>query len=127
MPNQTGMPFEEWLRNPSGLLVNKPIGLRDIDMAIREGFGPPVDQKQWFDRMVLCIAALLRRGWRPMLYDGKAGAWLWTDRFDCPDEFGDGPEGVAAAAVTSWIAFGDSGGAEALRFATAIPPAHGCA
>jgi len=91
----------------------------EIDTAIRAGFS--CDQKEWHEAMQLCIAALLRRGWRPMLYDNSSGTWQWTDQFTWPDEFGDGPEGTAAAAVLSWVAFGDSGGATDLRIATELP------
>jgi transposase len=66
----------------------------DIDAAIRENF--VCDQKEWLEAMQLCIAALLRRGCRPALYDHETGAWKWTDWFTCPDEFGVGPEGIAA-------------------------------
>jgi hypothetical protein len=91
----------------------------EIDAAIRTGFD--CDQKAWHEAMRLCIVALLRRGWRPMLYDDASGAWQWTDRFTCPEEFGNGPEGITEAAVSSWVAFGDSGSAEDLRFATRLP------
>jgi hypothetical protein len=36
-------------------------------------------------------------------------------------EFGDGPQGIAEAAVLSCNAFRNSGGAEDLRFATKLP------
>jgi hypothetical protein len=51
----------------------------------------------------------------------ESGAWQWTDRFSYEPEVPDTPESIADAAITSWVAFGDSGGAEALRFATELP------
>jgi len=95
------------------------MSLREIDAAITEGFA--CDQREWHQAMRLCIEALLRRGWRLMLYGQEAGAWQRTDRFVWPDEFGDRPEGIANAVVASWVAFGDSGGAEDIRFATRLP------
>jgi hypothetical protein len=91
-----------------------------IDAAIREAFAFD-DYRDWQEAMRLCIAQLLRRGYKPALYSYESCSWGWTDRFTWPAEFGEGPEGIAAAAVQSWLAFGDSGGAEDLRFASELP------
>jgi len=56
-----------------------------------------------------------------MLFDKENQRWTWTDRFNGWEGNDDSPEGIAEAAVDSWAAFGDSGGAEGLRFATALP------
>ncbi len=97
----------------------------EIDAAIQEGFA--FDHNSgWNEAMRLCIASLIRRGWRPMLYNKAARKWEWTTRFNYFDDLespDDSPEGIANAAVTSWVAFGDSGGAEDLRFATRLPAA----
>jgi hypothetical protein len=120
---KTGMAFRDWLRVSSGFPAKDPISLMEIDAAIQEGFA--CGQNDWHEAMRLCIASLLRRGWRPMLYDKEFGTWEWTDRFNGLDEPGDGsPECIAGATVASWVAFGDSGGAEDLRFATRLPTAE---
>jgi len=110
-----------WPRVVELMEQQDPISLMDIDAEIQEGLAR--DQIDWHEAMCVCIASLLRRGRRPMLYDERSGTWQWTDQFTVPEMFGDGPEGIADAAVTSWVAFGDSGGAEDLRFATELPAA----
>jgi hypothetical protein len=115
-----GLGFREWLRQPTGLPMEGSISLRLIDSAIRENFEFE-DHKDWQEAMILSIAELLRRGYGQALYDRASGSWGWTDRFICPDEFGEGPEDIGAAVVQSWLAFGDSGGAEDLRFVTELP------
>jgi hypothetical protein len=114
----TGIAFEEWLKHPSGFPANDPISLMEIAAALTEGF--TCDQRQWHQAMRRCIEALLRRGWRPMLPD-QSGSWQWTNRFSYEPDVPDIPESISDAAVTSWVAFGDSGGAEDLRFATKLP------
>jgi len=117
------MAFREWVRRPTGLPTQGPITLMQIDSAIMQEFAFD-DHRDWQEAMRLCIAELLRRGYRPALYNYEASAWEWTDRFTWPEEFGgfgDGPEGIAAGAVQSWLAYGDSGGAEDLRLATELP------
>lgn len=65
---------------------------------------------------------------------GAASAWRASDAFTTmprrmavdgsvyvEGEFGDGPQGIAEAAVLSCNAFRNSGGAEDLRFATKLP------
>jgi hypothetical protein len=96
------------------------MSLMQIDAAIREEFVFD-DHRDWQEAMILFIVELLGRGYRPALYDHASCSWNWTDRFTWPEEFGEGPEGIAAAAIQSWLAFGDSGGAEDLRFATNLP------
>jgi hypothetical protein len=113
------MGFEEWLKHPSGFPANDPISLMEINAALTEAFA--CDQRQWHQAMRRCIEALLRRGLRPMLPD-ESGAWQWTNRFSYEPDVRDTPESIADAAVTSWVAFGDSGGAKDLRFATTLPP-----
>jgi len=114
------MAFREWVRRPTGPPTQGPISLMQIDAAIQNEFLFD-DPGDWQEAMRLCIAELLRRGYRPALYNYEARTWEWTDRFTWPEEFGEGPEGIAAAAVRSWLAFGDSGGAEDLRLATELP------
>ena len=119
---QTGLMFEEWLQQLSRMPPKDPIGLMDIEAALREGFaGEEFGQKQWIEGMRLCLTVLLQRGWRPLLYDNESNSWQWTDRFSCLSGFGEGPAGVAEAIVVSWQAFGDSGGAKDLWFATRLP------
>jgi hypothetical protein len=116
------MAFRDWLRNASGFPAKDPMSLMEIDATIREGFA--FDRySDWNEAMRLCIASLINRGWKPMLYNKEAGTWEWTDRFSYFDDWDsrdDSPEGIALAAVSSWVAFGDSGGAEDLRFATKL-------
>jgi hypothetical protein len=100
--------------------MQSPISLIQIDAAITGEFAFD-DNKDWQEAMRLCITELLRRGYKPALYNDRSESWEWTTRFTWPEEFGEGPEGIAAAAVQSWLAFGDSGGAEDLRFATELP------
>ena len=116
----TGMAFREWVRRPTGLPTQGPISLMQINAAIHNEFAFD-DHKDWQEAMRLCIAELLRRGYRPALYSYESGSWEWTDRFTCPTWFGEGSEGIAAAAVQSWLAFGASGGAEDFRFARELP------
>jgi hypothetical protein len=116
----TGVAFREWLRGGAGLPKQGPISLMQIDTAIRDEFAFD-NHKDWQEAMRLCIAELLRRGYGTALYNCESSSWEWTNRFTWPDEFGEGPEGIAAAAVQSWLAFGDSGRAEDLRFATELP------
>jgi len=113
------MAFREWVRRPTGPPTQGPISLMQFDAAIQNEFLFD-DHGDWQEAMRLCIAELLRRGYRPALCNYEARAWEWTDRFTWPEEFGEGPEGIAAAAQ-SWLAFGDSGGAEDLRLATELP------
>ena len=109
----TGVPIEDWLEGWCSAREKEIIGLRDIDLAIRHGFD--VSHREWFETMDLCIKRLVELGFQPMLFDDERGEWEWTDRFD--SEAGE----MAGYAVTSWVAFGDSGGAEDLRFAKALP------
>jgi hypothetical protein len=115
----TGMAFREWLRHGTELPKQDAISLMQIDAAIGEEFAFD-DNRDWQEAMILCIVELLRRGFSTALYNYDTSSWEWTDRFNWP-EFGEGPEDIAAAAVQSWLAFGDSGGAEDLRFARELP------
>lgn len=116
----TEMAVREWLRQGTELPKQGPISLMQISAAIGKQFAFN-DNLDWHEAMKFCIAELLRRGHRTALYNYSSGSWEWTDRFNLPDEFGKGPEGVAVAAIQSWVAFGDSGGAEDLRFAIDLP------
>jgi hypothetical protein len=116
----TGMAFREWLRRGTELPKQGSISLMQISAAVGEEFAFN-DNKDWHEAMKLCIAELLRSGHKTALYNYDSDSWEWTDRFNLPDDFGIGPEGVAAAAIQSWVAFGDSGGAEDLRFAIELP------
>jgi hypothetical protein len=115
-----GMAFRDWVEQGAELSKQNSISLMQISAAIQEQFAFN-DNKDWHEAMKLCIVELLRRGHGTALYNYDSGSWEWTDRFDLPDEFGKGPEGIAAAAIQSWVAFGDSGGAEDLRFAIELP------
>jgi hypothetical protein len=119
------MAFRDWLTHPAGLPRKDPIGVIDLDEAIRNEFAFE-NHKDWQEAMQLAIAALLRSGWRQTLNNKKNEAWEWTDAFTCPEEFGEEPEDIGAAVVQSWLAFGKSGGAEDLRFAAKLPtdPPH---
>jgi hypothetical protein len=116
---QTGMSFSEWLDDPASWPAMQPISLVEIIEALHGAFdGSNLVGREWLDARELYLAALLRRGLRPMLPNYKASTWEWTDRFNGFEENDDSPESIAAAAFFSLYAFGDSGGAKHLRFGT---------
>ena len=56
-----------------------------------------------------------------MLPNDDTGVWEWTERFHGVEDYNDTPLGIAEGAIASWVAFGNSGGAEDLRFGTVLP------
>src|SRR5262245_42145113 len=64
----TSMAFREWVRRPTGPPTQGPISLMQIDAAIQNEFLFD-DPGDWQEAMRLCIAELLRRGYRPALYN----------------------------------------------------------
>jgi hypothetical protein len=117
----TGMAFREWLRRRTGLPTQGPVSLMQINEAINEHFAFD-NTKDRREAIQACAAELLRRGYGTALYNYESSTWEWTDRFTLPDLFSESPEGIAAAAVASWLAFGDSGGAEDLRLRPSFQP-----
>jgi hypothetical protein len=63
----------------------------------------------------------VQRGLKPMLPNYEAGRWEWTNRFNGESGHDEAPLTAAKTAIFSWCAFGDSGGAEHLRFGTRLP------
>lgn len=112
--------FTNWLADPAGLNSQNLLGLEAIDQQLRDAF--LIDAKSdWYTAIVLCVAALIERGLRPMLPNEGTGVWEWTERFNGYEGGDDTPLGIGEGAIGSWVAFGDSGGAEDLRFGTALP------
>ena len=118
----TGMSFSKWLDDPDGLPTNEPIGLIEIRDVFNSAFGRyRLEYGDWLDGLILCVAALVQRGVRPMLPNFETGKWEWTNRFNGEDGGDDTPLVVAARAIWTWCAYGDSGGAQQLRFGTRLP------
>jgi hypothetical protein len=118
----TGMSFRKWLHDPGGLPIIEPMGLIEISEVFDSAFGRyRLQQRDWLEGLMLCIAALGERGLRPMLPNYETGKWEWTNRFNGENGDDDSPRSIAETAVLSWCAFGDSGGAEHLRFGTQLP------
>ncbi|WP_139017304.1 hypothetical protein [Bradyrhizobium sp. STM 3809] len=119
----TGLSFAQWLNDPRGLPAKEPISLVEIRDAFHSAFGGyRLEYGSWLDGLIICVAALVRRGLRPMLPNYRTRTWEWTDRF-IGEDGEDDPESVAAMVIFSWCAYGDSGGAEHLRFGTRLPDA----
>jgi hypothetical protein len=117
----TSMSFHKWLDDPDGLPIKEPISLIEIRQIFNSDFGG--SRLAYGDRLEglrLCVAALVRRGLRPMLPNYETGKWEWTNRFSGMNGDDDTPRSIAEMAVLSWVAFGDSGGAEHLRFGTQL-------
>jgi hypothetical protein len=118
----TGMSFRKWLDDPDGLPIKEPIGLIEIREIFNSAFGRcRLEYGEWLDGLRLCVAAFVQRGLRPMLPNYETGKWEWTNRFSGENGDDDTPRSVAEMAVLSWCAFGDSGGAEHVRFGTRLP------
>jgi hypothetical protein len=117
----TGISFRKWLDDPHGLPTKEPIGLIEIEVLFKSFVGRrKLEYVDWLDGMILCVAALVRRGLRPMLPNYKTGKWEWTDHFN-GENGEDDPMTVGGMAIGSWCGNGDSGGALHLRFGTNLP------
>ncbi|MGJ5077084.1 hypothetical protein [Bradyrhizobium oligotrophicum] len=118
----SGLSFREWLDDPTGMPITQPIGLDQIQEIFNAGFGHHrLTYGDWLDGFALCVAAVVLRGFRPMLPNYETRRWEWTTRFNGETGDDDTPLTVAKAAIFSACAFGDSGGAEHLRFGTRLP------
>ena len=117
----TGMSFHAWLDDPNGLIANEPIGLIEIRGLFEAFVGRRrLEHVNWSEGMILCVAALVRRGLRPALPNYRTGEWEWTEHFN--GETGeDDPMIVGGALIGTWAAYGDSGGAEHVRFSASLP------
>ena len=74
--SKTGMSFKDWLKHGADLTERGPIGLKDISAILTDAFASGEHKQGWRqEAMRLSIASLLRRGWRPMLYDDASGRW----------------------------------------------------
>lgn len=118
----TGMTFHKWLDDSNGLPSKEPIGLVEIREIFNAGFGRyRLEYQDFLEGLRLCVAALVQRGLRPMLPNYEKGKWEWTSIFNGESGDNDSPKSIGDMAILSWVGWGDSGGAEHLRFGTRLP------
>jgi len=115
------MSFSKWLDDPASWPASEPVSLIEISTALHSAFdGCDLDLGEWLEARKLYLETLVRRGLRPMFPNYETGTWEWTDRFNGFEGDDNSPGSIADAALQSWDAFGDSGGAEHLRFGTQL-------